>query len=39
LLASAAPVVKGTAETAIDAAIASVAAAEINFFICNNSFL
>jgi hypothetical protein len=36
---SAAPVTKGTAELTIDAAIASEAAAEISFFICNNSFL
>jgi hypothetical protein len=39
LEASAATVVKGIAEPTNDATIVIAEAAEINFFICNNSFL
>jgi hypothetical protein len=39
LEASAAPTVAGTTALTSDAAIHSDVTAEINFFICNNSFL
>jgi hypothetical protein len=39
LVASAAPTVAGTTALTIVAAIHSDVTAEINFFICNNSFL